>query len=234
MMMAMKFFQPNLRLSRALEFDIWRESNLVESYGTSREGLALAAVRRGFRVYTMGRHLRYSFVDVIHDKIPDIDYGVLELLYKDTRAKFRAMGLRNVARDVELATIRELVKKSHLPILFTSTSLFGEKKDPLPHWVIVTGCSREDWYLNNPLGRSPQARVNRKQLESNLGYRGVRCAVVVAGQKAEAGEAKGAFNAATAHAVEAKLANRHLLLAGFTRQNILQLTGVRKIGELRR
>ena len=36
---AMKFFQPNLRLTRELEFDIWREANLVESYGTSKEGL---------------------------------------------------------------------------------------------------------------------------------------------------------------------------------------------------
>jgi hypothetical protein len=182
-MMAMKFFQPTLRLSRALELDIWRESNLVESYGTSREGLALAAARRGFEVYTMGKHLRHSFVDAIHDKIPDIDYSVLELLYNDTRAKFRAMGLRNVAHDVQLSPIKKLVKKSHLPILFTSTSLFWEKEDPLPHWVIVTGCSGEDWYLNNPLGRSPQTRVSHKQLESNLGYRGVRCAVVVSGRR---------------------------------------------------
>jgi predicted double-glycine peptidase len=48
LMMVMKFFQPNLRLSRELEFDIWRESNLVESYGTSREGLTVAAAKRGF------------------------------------------------------------------------------------------------------------------------------------------------------------------------------------------
>ena len=39
-MMAMKFFQPALRLTKGLELDIWRESNLVESYGTSKEGLA--------------------------------------------------------------------------------------------------------------------------------------------------------------------------------------------------
>jgi hypothetical protein len=37
LMMAMKFFQPNLRLTRELEFDIWREANLVESYGTRKD-----------------------------------------------------------------------------------------------------------------------------------------------------------------------------------------------------
>jgi len=52
-MMAMKFFQPSLTLTRELEFDIWREANLVETYGTSKEGLALAAARRGFDAYTI-------------------------------------------------------------------------------------------------------------------------------------------------------------------------------------
>lgn len=74
------------RLARGLELDIWREANLVESYGTSKEGLALAAARRGFEVYTMGRSLRHSFVDVIRDKIPSVDNKVLELLYNDIRS----------------------------------------------------------------------------------------------------------------------------------------------------
>ena len=99
-MMAMKFFQPSLRLSRELEFDIWREANLVETYGTSKEGLALAAARRGFHVYTMGMPLRHSFVDAIADKNPSIDYTVLELLYGD-RKKFRGMGLRNINSRIQ-------------------------------------------------------------------------------------------------------------------------------------
>jgi hypothetical protein len=181
--MAMKLFQPDLRLSRGLEFDIWRESNLVESYGTSKEGLALAAARRGFKVYTMGRSLRHSFVDVIRDKIPSVDNKVLELLYKDTRRKFRAMGLKHITRSIQLSAIRNILKESHVPILFTSTALFGEKEAPLPHWVVITGYGEKHWYLNNPLGTSAQTRVSHKQLQENLGYRGVRCAVVVSGRR---------------------------------------------------
>jgi len=182
LMMAMKFFQPSLRLSRELEFDIWREANLVESYGTSKEGLALAAARRGFEAYTMGRSLRHSFVDVIRDKIPGVEVAVLELLYNDVRRKFRAMGLRNKSDRVLLSTIKRVLMKSCVPILFTSTSLFREKTDPLPHWVVVTGHEGKGWYLNNPLARSPHTSVGHKELQSNLGFRGVRCAVVVCGR----------------------------------------------------
>jgi hypothetical protein len=184
LMMAMKFFQPSLNLNRKLEFDIWREANLVESYGTSKEGLALAAARRGFDVCTLGRALRHSFVDAIHNKIPNIDYKMLELLYNDTKTKFRFMGLKNVSREVRLSNLKNALRNSHIPILLTSTSLFGEK-EPLPHWVVLTGYGRDSWYLNNPLAKSPNTRLGRRTLGYNLGYKGIRCAVIVHGLKGQ-------------------------------------------------
>jgi hypothetical protein len=181
-MMAMKFFKPTLRLNRKLEFDIWREANLVESYGTSKEGLALAAARRGFEVCTMGKTLQHSFVDAIADRIPNIDYKMLELLYNDTRVKFRVMGLKNVAREVRLSSLKNAMRNSNVPILLTTTSLFGEK-GALPHWVVLTGYGRDSWYLNNPLANSPNTRLGGQTLEKNLGYKEVRCAVIVRGSK---------------------------------------------------
>jgi hypothetical protein len=182
-MMAMKFFQPSLGLNRGLEFDIWREANLVESYGTSKEGLALAAARRGFEAYTMGRSLQHSFVDAIADKIPQVDYAMLELLYDDTRRKFRAMGLRNRNLKIDLSTMKGILERSHVPILLTSTSLLRKDESPLPHWVVITGRGEKGWFLNNPLASRPDTVVSHKELRNNLGYRGVRCAVVVCGRK---------------------------------------------------
>jgi ABC-type bacteriocin/lantibiotic exporter with double-glycine peptidase domain len=184
LMMTMKYFRPSIQLNRGLELDIWRESNLVESYGTSKEGLALAAAKRGFSVYTIGLPRRHSFVDVIADKIPAVDSEILELLYKDTRNKFRAMGLGNVKSKIELGMIRRVLQKSHVPIILTSTSLFGDE-DALPHWIVLTGYSEEDWYVNNPLAERANTIVDQTELSSNLGYRGVQCAVVVCGLKKE-------------------------------------------------
>ena len=181
-MMAMKYFRPSMQLNRALELDIWRESNLVESYGTSKEGLALAAAKRGFSVYTIGLPHRHSFVDAIADKIPSVDSEILELLYKDTRSKFRAMRLENVSTKIELSMMRRILQKSHVPVMLTSTSLFGDE-DALPHWIVLTGYSEEDWYVNNPLADRANTRIDRAELTSNLGYRKVQCAVVVCGPK---------------------------------------------------
>jgi hypothetical protein len=128
----------------------------------------------------MGRSMRHSFVDEIIDKIPAIDKEVLELLYRDTRKKFRAMGLSNVRGAIELPMLEPILEKSHIPILLTSTSLFGDKEG-LPHWVALTGYSRDAWYVNNPLGKSTNTRVDHHRLKNNLGYRGVQCAVVVRG-----------------------------------------------------
>jgi hypothetical protein len=183
-MMAMKFFKPSLKLTKGLEFDIWREANLVESYGASKQGLAMAAVRRGFDVYTIGKPTRHSFVDAIANGIPSIDYKMLELLYNDTRKKFRDMSLRNVNSRLELSKLRGLLKKSHIPILLSSTALFGEKDD-LPHWITVTGYGEKDWYVNNPLEKSPNTKLAHQMLEKNLGYRKIQCAVVVCGLRHE-------------------------------------------------
>jgi hypothetical protein len=180
LMMAMKFFQPSLRLGRDLEFGIWREASLVESYGASKEGLALAAARRGFDVYTAGKYLRHSFVDLIADKIPAIDYHMLELLYRDTRRKFIALGLRNSGSTVDLHKLKSALNKSHIPILLTSTTLFGDN-EALPHWIVLTGYSENAWYVNNPLANSRGTRLQETRLRDGLGYQGVQCAIVVRG-----------------------------------------------------
>jgi Peptidase_C39 like family len=181
-MMAMKFYKPTIPLNRKLELDIWREANLVESYGTSKEGLALAGARRGFDVYTLGSALRHSFVDAIDNKIPNIDYKMLELLYNDTKAKLHVIGVKNVPRELRASTLKSALRNSHVPILLTSTALFGEKED-LPHWVVLTGYGKDSWYVNNPLANSPNTRLGRWTLENNLGYKEIRCAVVVRGLK---------------------------------------------------
>lgn len=180
LLMAMKFFQPALRLTKGLELDIWRESNLVESYGTSKEGLAVAAARRGFSAYTMGISRKHSFIDEISPEIPSLDRDVLELLYQDVRRKFHAMELSNANRPIKLQTMKAILTKSHIPLFLTSTSLFGGKED-LPHWVVLTGYSGHAMYVNNPLAKGPNTRVEQERLERNLGYRGIQCAVVIRG-----------------------------------------------------
>ena len=66
--------------------------------------------------------------------------------------------------------------------MLTSTSLFGDE-DALPHWIVLTGYSEEDWYVNNPLADGANTIIDRAELSSSLGYRGVQCAVIVRGLK---------------------------------------------------
>ena len=120
--------------------------------------------------------------DAIAHKIPGIDIDILELLYKDTSRKFRAVKLRNVDRKIKLQEMRTLLRKSQIPILLTDTSLFGDE-ERLPHWIVLTGYSGSNWYVNNPLADSPNTRVDENRLSANLGYRGVRCAVIVRGTR---------------------------------------------------
>jgi hypothetical protein len=57
--------------------------------------LEISGLKVNVDVYMMGRHLGHSFVDGLGDKSSSIDYRTLELLYQDTRRKFKALGLRS-------------------------------------------------------------------------------------------------------------------------------------------
>ncbi len=119
-------------------------------------------------------------MESIADKIQNVDYRMLELLYNDTRKKFRAMRLGNNEHDVSLIGLKKVVALSHVPMVLTSTRLFGEREE-LPHWVVLTGYSDDSWYINNPLAKSADTRITKSELQENFGYRGTRCAVVIRG-----------------------------------------------------
>ena len=69
LMMAMKYFDESINLSKDLEMDIWREANMIESYGTSRYGLAFAAARRGFRARVCSNIGGYGFLNNLRPPI---------------------------------------------------------------------------------------------------------------------------------------------------------------------
>jgi hypothetical protein len=51
------------------------------------------------------------------------------------------MDLRNINSGSN-RMLKEALKRSHVTILLTSKSLFGDK-EALPHWIVLTGYRKE-------------------------------------------------------------------------------------------
>lgn len=149
LLMAMAAQDPATPLDQGHEIDLWREASLVEIGATSRYGLALAAVRRGFAARILGSVDGMAYRKQILAAIT-VDEQLLDLFFEDARRKCRAAGVAEEIRPVTMADIEAALLAGEVPIVLTDTRMFTPHEE-VPHWVVVTGLVDDVVSVNNPL-----------------------------------------------------------------------------------
>jgi hypothetical protein len=178
LMMAMKYFDERLHLTKDLEIDVWREGNMVEVYGTSRYGLAYSAAVRGFCARVTSNTGRIDFVDKLIPPVEALNTQVLKLHFNERKARCRKLGVEERRETITGKTIYNSLLSNHVPLMVTN-ALFciGEN---LPHWVAVTGMDDKFMYFSNPLDLRPRKRkLELSALQRVVGYRGDQSMVEV-------------------------------------------------------
>jgi hypothetical protein len=181
LMMAMKYFDNRVGLSRSLEMDIWREANMVEVYGTSRYGLAFSAATRGFGVRIVSNLRSFGFVEKLHPRVEGVNKSMLRFFFRERRKRCIELGAGEVKGKTTPTTLMTELSSLHVPILLTDgRRLIGED---VPHWVVVTGYDRRSFYINNPLSDSAGDAIKVDRMEKVVGYKGDQCLVSVYGKE---------------------------------------------------
>jgi hypothetical protein len=178
LMMALKYFDNNLRLTKDLEIDIWREGNMVEVYGTSRYGIAYSAVVRGFYARVTSNNDQIDFVDRLIPPIENLNMQVLKFHFDERRNRCRKLGVKERLCTITEELICDSLLSGYVPLMVTN-ALFCES-DNLPHWVVVTGIDERFVYFNNPLDTSPRKRkFVLSDLHKFIGFRGDQAIVEI-------------------------------------------------------
>lgn len=183
LMMALHYLDSSVSLDRATEVDIWREANMVEIRGTSPQGLALAAHRRGFDARIVSNVEGMPLRDLILKRRPEVNVEVMDLFFEDLREKCTMAGIPLEVREVRLEDLWEALVRGELPILLTSTRVSADEH--IPHWILITGWEDDVVYVNNPYvpdGRRVDT-VPLDILRENLGFEGDQALVVVTRRK---------------------------------------------------
>lgn len=181
LIMAMRTFDASTVATRELEIDIWREANLVEAYATSRQGLALAAHRRGFEVRMQGNAERVELLDCLGFEMGEARYQVAAALHDDLKRRTQAVKIPDEVRAVRPTDIQDWLEEGAVPIVLVDARLVGD--EALPHWVVVTSWNGDEVILNDPLADEAGSRVSKAALTGNLGFEEVSCAVAVEGRR---------------------------------------------------
>ena len=149
LLMALKYFKPQMRMERTLELQLWREATLIYTTagfgGTGPFGLALAARDRNFPVkVVMSTKLTPFFSSV---RTPE-KQQVIKLAHKDYKQKALAKGVVAEYYDFTVDDIAREMNNGRLAIVLISTyHLHGDRA---PHWVLITGVDHEYIYFHDP------------------------------------------------------------------------------------
>jgi len=187
LMMAMKAFDPALELNRTLELQLWREATTIFMTsghgGCGPHGLALAAHRRGFpcELYLNGKGV--LFRDTVRS---EEKREVIQLVQEDF---VRQAAQAQITTHFKLATTAELLKcysNGGIPLVLISS--YRLTRERAPHWVIITGCDANYFYIHDPNStakRSGDDCINiailKKDFErmARYGRQGTKAVVVI-------------------------------------------------------
>ncbi len=149
LMMAMKALDSDLELDRRLELRLWRESTTVYMAsghgGCSPYGLAGAAAARGFSVELFVKDRATFLVESVRDPGKKEVMRVVEEDYLD---QLEAVGIPVHSRAVGFDEIQVRFSAGGIPVvLISSWRIYGER---FPHWVVITGFSKDFIYVHDP------------------------------------------------------------------------------------
>jgi hypothetical protein len=166
-----------MKLDRSMEISIWRDANLHESRATSSYGLALAALRRGFKVRLRASSDTIGFRRRLKEHFPKINEDFMELLFEETRNHARLLGIEEITEGGCIDQIEEELELGIQPIVLISTSLMDEPVE-IPHWIVVVSVNDDSVKIANPETGMVE-RYPRDKFCGSIGFNDYRCMISV-------------------------------------------------------
>jgi len=155
LMMAMKFFDPSLKLTKDLEIDIWREANLVEDWATCGRGLAYSAAKRGFGARIVASVDDIPFKQKILSISPNADRRILEFFFRDMQRRALALDVKEERGKVTIAKIFSALAKREVPIVLVNAKFLH--REDVPHWIVVRGHYQHRIFIHDPIWLRPRS-----------------------------------------------------------------------------
>lgn len=148
LMMALKYFKPDLELSEALELRLWKEATLIFMAagfgGAEGYGLALAAANRGLTCHLV---TSMDTTPMLRSVRAASKREVMKIVHTDMKKRAYQAGVSAAMYEYEVDEIISALYRGLLPIVMISTyRLTGDKT---PHWVVVTGFDQDHVFIHD-------------------------------------------------------------------------------------
>lgn len=150
LMMALKYLNPSARLDRSLEYDLWRECNMIGIRGADPFGLSVPLLNRGYNVALIWK--ASSMINKSQLKrmkwLSKEEKDLATFAMRDQKRKALLLGLKLIKRDPNLNDIEQAISQDKLPIALVDMTVVHKMR--IPHWVIITGMNDKVGWINDP------------------------------------------------------------------------------------
>jgi ribosomal protein S18 acetylase RimI-like enzyme len=149
LMMALRSLGSAVPLGQAEELTLWREATTVFMLaghgGASAHGLAVAALRRGFRASVWVDAEGAPFLDTVRSPTKK---RVIEIAHRGHEEELRRLGGEVRIGDFGADDVVERLREGSVPLVLVSgAQLYAER---IPHWVVATGWDDDHLYVHDP------------------------------------------------------------------------------------
>ena len=149
LMMAMGSLDTSFKPNQSDELSIWRDSTTIFMTsghgGCHPVGLALAAIRKGFKAEVFINQKGTAFIESVRDPAKK---QILEVVDADFYKQARQAGVIVHRTEILQKHIAEALNKGSAVIILISTYRMDGKKTP--HWVTITGMDDQCFYMHDP------------------------------------------------------------------------------------
>ena len=192
-LMVMKHFEPKLKIDRRLEFEVWRQCNMIGTRGADPYGLSIPLLDAGYEVRLITqrrtavdfewwkRRLRNRFT------AEDVELSVFGI--KENQHRTRTRGLPVTYRRPTVVDIVRGVREGYVPVALVHMGVIHSLN--IPHWVVVADADEQTVTFNDPY--PPKGRKGLKlthikfqKILDDIGARiGMSPSILLVGKKEE-------------------------------------------------
>ncbi|MDE1856039.1 MAG: peptidase C39 family protein [Candidatus Micrarchaeota archaeon] len=167
-MMVLKYIDPNFKMKKESEFDIWQEAVNGSVWHGSRYGLAYALAKRGAKagIITNAKDEGYEKKLAVYE---NVNLDTLSASFNEIKGKAQSLSVTEDIGTVTIQSIKKGLSAKSIPIVLIDAKVINPYLESSPHWVVVKGYDKDTFYINDPYSDST-ITIDQDAFKQALGY----------------------------------------------------------------
>lgn len=151
-LMVMKYFDRDLEVGRELEFEVWRQCNMIGIKGADPFGLSVPLIDAGYDVRLITKRSKIVEYEpwkrrlLRHFSSEEIELSMFGM--KENRQRALRRRLRVTYKRPVVADIQRGIRGDYVPIALVHMGVVHSLN--IPHWIVVTDTDEEQVVFNDP------------------------------------------------------------------------------------